>query len=77
MLVRFHWLETAVGWLLMAGIGAGLVTLWLAPIAVSLGFAVLISHWSSKPLASNSALSSIMETQERCAPSKIITACYA
>ncbi|MEP0941309.1 MAG: glucans biosynthesis glucosyltransferase MdoH [Rhizobiaceae bacterium] len=77
MLVRFHWLETVVGWLLMAGIGAGLVTLWLAPIAVSLGFAVLISHWSSKPLASNSALSSIMETQERCAPSKIITACYA
>jgi membrane glycosyltransferase len=77
MLVRFHWLETIVGGLLIAGISAGLVTLWLAPIAVSLGCAVLISHWSSKPLSSTSALSSIMETQERRAPSKIITACYA
>ena len=76
MLIRFHWLETLVGSLLIAGIVAGLVTLWLAPIAISLGSAVLISHWSSKPLASNSALSSIMETPERRAPPPIIRSCY-
>lgn len=75
-LFRFHWLETTVGALLIAGIAAGVVSLWLVPIAISLGSAVLISHWFSKTLPTKAAMASIMETQERRAPARIITACY-
>ena len=77
MLARFHWLETTVGTLLVAGIFAGIVSLWLAPIAASLASSILISHLLSRDLSKKPSLSSIMETEERRAPPQIITACYA
>lgn len=77
MLARFHWLETVVGALLVFGIFAGIVSLWLVPIAASLISSIFISHWFSKDLSGQSALSGIMETEERRSPSRIITACYA
>ncbi len=77
VLARFHWLETCVGTLLGIGIGAGIVSLWLVPIAASLASSILISHLFSKHLSNKSVLSTIMETEERRAPPRIITACYA
>ncbi len=41
--LRYHCLETVIGVGLMVGIVAGLVTLWLLPIAISLAFAVPLS----------------------------------
>ncbi|KNG92784.1 glucans biosynthesis glucosyltransferase MdoH [Pseudaestuariivita atlantica] len=40
---KFHALETVSGWLLMLGMGLGVVSLWLLPIAISLAFAVPLS----------------------------------
>ncbi|MEP1207550.1 MAG: glucans biosynthesis glucosyltransferase MdoH [Rhizobiaceae bacterium] len=77
MLARFHWLETTVGALLVGGILAGVVSLWLAPIAASLASSIVISRLFSKDLSDKSSLSAIMETEERHAPPNIITACYA
>ena len=45
-LAKFHWLETAIGLLLCAGMATGLVTLWLAPIALSLVLAIPLSALS-------------------------------
>ncbi len=45
-LLRFHWIETTVGVLLLAGLGAGLVSWWLTPIIVSLVLAVPLSALS-------------------------------
>ncbi|NKB50861.1 MAG: glucans biosynthesis glucosyltransferase MdoH [Rhizobiaceae bacterium] len=77
MLARFHWLETVVGLLLVIGISAGIVSLWLVPIAASLASSIFISHLFSKNLSRRSALAALMETEERRAPPQIITACYA
>ncbi|PWE34371.1 glucans biosynthesis glucosyltransferase MdoH [Maritimibacter sp. 55A14] len=44
--LAFHWLETFAGALLLAGMAAGVVTLWLAPIALSLAAAVPLSMMS-------------------------------
>ncbi|XDA97729.1 glucans biosynthesis glucosyltransferase MdoH [Sulfitobacter sp. LCG007] len=46
-LIRFHWPETLIGILLAIGLFAGLVSLWLIPIAVSLCLAVPLSALSS------------------------------
>ena len=46
-LIRFHWVETLVGVLLMSGLLAGLVTLWLLPIMISLLLAVPLSALSA------------------------------
>lgn len=42
-LLKFHALETLMGWLLVAGMVQGLVTLWLLPITISLAGAVILS----------------------------------
>ncbi|MEX0366828.1 MAG: glucans biosynthesis glucosyltransferase MdoH, partial [Ruegeria sp.] len=39
-LVKFHWIESLIGGLLFLGLGTGLVSWWLIPIAASLAFAV-------------------------------------
>ena len=77
LLLRFHGLETCIGLMLMSGIFAGVISLWLAPIAVSLLCAVPVSHWFSKPGTQMPATSRLMETEERRAPPPIIRACYA
>lgn len=43
VLAKFHALESVSGALLLAGIGAGIVSLWLLPIAVSLTLAIPLS----------------------------------
>ncbi|WP_043768259.1 glucans biosynthesis glucosyltransferase MdoH [Roseivivax isoporae] len=45
-LVRFHWLETALGAVLLAGMFAGLLSAWLTPVAASLAGAVVLSRLS-------------------------------
>ncbi len=45
-LVKFHWVETLFGLLLLAGLMAGLVSLWLLPIMASLVLAVPLSALS-------------------------------
>ncbi|KIC51481.1 glucosyl transferase family 2 [Tateyamaria sp. ANG-S1] len=50
-LVQFHWIESLIGGLLFVGLGMGLVSWWLIPIAVSLAFAVPLSGFSAYPLA--------------------------
>ncbi|MFK7878220.1 glucans biosynthesis glucosyltransferase MdoH [Roseobacter sp.] len=52
-LMRFHWVETALGFLLLVGLGAGLVSLWLIPIVASLCLAVPLSALSAVPLPSS------------------------
>ena len=44
--VKFHWMETLFGLLLLAGLIAGLVSLWLLPIMASLVLAVPLSALS-------------------------------
>ncbi|MEL7100594.1 MAG: glucans biosynthesis glucosyltransferase MdoH [Pseudomonadota bacterium] len=46
-LLAFHWVETLLGAVLVFGIGAGLVSLWLMPIAASLLLAVPLSALSA------------------------------
>ncbi len=46
-LLRFHWVETALGIVLTAGLLSGLVSLWLIPIAASLLLAVPLSALSA------------------------------
>ncbi len=53
-LIKFHLVETLVGFSLLFGMGAGLVSLWLLPIAFSLAGAVLLSAVSGLNLADKS-----------------------
>ncbi|MEO9575217.1 MAG: glucans biosynthesis glucosyltransferase MdoH [Tateyamaria sp.] len=46
-LIQFHWIETAIGTLLLAGLLSGLVSLWLLPIMISLLLAVPLSALSA------------------------------
>ena len=46
-LIQFHWIETVIGGLLLVGLMAGLVSLWLLPIMTSLLFAVPLSALSA------------------------------
>ncbi|MEM8653429.1 MAG: glucans biosynthesis glucosyltransferase MdoH [Pseudomonadota bacterium] len=57
-LIKFHWIESLLGALLVLGLSAGLVSWWLIPITVSLAFAVPLSALSAYPLA-QSRLSSL------------------
>ena len=50
VLLRFHWLETLLGLILVAGLVSGLVSLWLIPIAASLILAVPLSSLSAVPV---------------------------
>lgn len=52
-LIRFHWLETALGLLLSVGLAAGLVSLWLLPIVISLLMAIPLSALSAVPITSD------------------------
>ncbi|MEO0400921.1 MAG: glucans biosynthesis glucosyltransferase MdoH [Pseudomonadota bacterium] len=49
-LLAFHWVETVVGVLLLAGLLAGLVSWWLVPIMASLVLAVPLSALSARTL---------------------------
>jgi membrane glycosyltransferase len=51
-LAKFHWLETVVGALLLTGMGLGVVSLWLLPIAFSLAAAIPLSALSGVNLRS-------------------------
>ncbi len=51
MLIKFHWVETLFGLLLLAGLMAGLISLWLLPIMFSLVLAVPLSALSALNLA--------------------------
>lgn len=46
-LVKFHWVETVLGLLLLAGLLAGLISWWLIPIMISLVLAVPLSALSA------------------------------
>ena len=50
-LLKFHWAETALGLILVTGLGTGLVSLWLLPIALRLVLAVPLSAVSSVNIA--------------------------
>jgi membrane glycosyltransferase len=50
-MLRFHWVETALGTVLVGGLASGLVSWWLTPIALSLVLAVPLSALSSLPVA--------------------------
>ncbi|MEM1374726.1 MAG: glucans biosynthesis glucosyltransferase MdoH [Pseudomonadota bacterium] len=49
--LRFHWMELALGIGLVAGISASLMSLWLGPIALSLVLAPLLSKLSEVEVA--------------------------
>ncbi|MEQ6250156.1 glucans biosynthesis glucosyltransferase MdoH [Sulfitobacter sp. HNIBRBA3233] len=50
-LLGFHWVETALGLVLLAGLFAGLISLWLVPIVASLVLAVPLSALSGRDIA--------------------------
>ncbi|QFT57558.1 Glucans biosynthesis glucosyltransferase H [Sulfitobacter sp. THAF37] len=62
MLISFHWLETLLGLLLLSGLAAGLVSLWLVPIVFSLVMAVPLSALSSVNLANRASHGLRMES---------------
>ncbi|WP_299415416.1 glucans biosynthesis glucosyltransferase MdoH [uncultured Sulfitobacter sp.] len=45
-LLKFHWIETVLGTILLSGLVAGLISLWLVPIMLSLLLAVPLSAMS-------------------------------
>ncbi len=45
-LIKFHWIETLLGAVLLTGLAAGLISLWLLPIMISLLLAVPLSALS-------------------------------
>lgn len=49
-LLRFHWIETALGSALLLGMATGYVSFWLIPIMASLVLAVPLSRLSGMPL---------------------------
>ncbi|MGC1497007.1 MAG: glucans biosynthesis glucosyltransferase MdoH [Sulfitobacter sp.] len=51
MLVKFHWVETLFGLLLLSGLLAGLISYWLIPIVFSLVLAVPLSALSALNIA--------------------------
>lgn len=62
--LAFHAVETVIGAALLIGMSAGLVTLWLLPIAVSLAAAVPLSLVSGYKLTSRQWLSRQLGTAE-------------
>jgi membrane glycosyltransferase len=65
VLFKFHWLETLIGVLLLSGMVAGVVTLWLLPIAISLAASVGLSALSGVDLEARRWLHRQMSTPER------------
>ncbi|MEL6639909.1 MAG: glucans biosynthesis glucosyltransferase MdoH [Pseudomonadota bacterium] len=76
-MAKFHLVETVMGWLLVAGMVQGLVTLWLLPIAVSLAGAVLLSALSGVNLGAKRWSSRQMGTPEHLNAPEIIRAAMA
>lgn len=76
-MVRFHWLESVAGLGLLAGMGAGIVSIWLLPIAVSLAFAVPLSALSGLRLTRFRATERALGTPEVYAAPAIIRAAMA
>ncbi len=75
VMLKFHIVETIMGWLLIAGMVEGLVTYWLLPIAVSLAGAVVLSALSGLHLGAKGWSGRQMGTPEHLnAPSIIRTA---
>ncbi len=58
-LAAFHWVETMLGILLLAGLLAGLVSWWLFPIMASLLLAVPLSALSARPASAMSRVLSL------------------
>ncbi|MEM6276974.1 MAG: glucans biosynthesis glucosyltransferase MdoH [Pseudomonadota bacterium] len=48
---RFHWIELSLGVALVSGIAGGAMSFWLAPIALSLSFAPILSKLSEVEVA--------------------------
>lgn len=76
-LMKFHVLETLAGVAMIAGMIAGLVSLWLLPIAISLAFAVPLSALSGLRLTQFKATRRAMGTPEVYAAPAIIRAAKA
>ena len=71
-LLRFHWLETVTGALLVTGLVTGMVSLWLMPIAASLILAVPLSMLSAFNLAKRTKSAFRLDTPETLAEPAII-----
>ena len=52
-LIKFHWVEMVLGLVLLSGLMAGLVSLWLVPIVASLVLAVPLSALSGVQISQN------------------------
>ncbi len=72
-LLRFHWLETAMGVILTLMLASQLVSIWLLPVAGSLLLAVPISSLTGRTIKTGSLFSSLLTTKENWAPSRILT----
>lgn len=76
-MARFHVLETVAGVAMISGMVAGIVSLWLLPIAISLAFAVPLSALSGLRVTRFRATSRAMGTPEIYAAPPIIRAAMA
>lgn len=76
-LLKFHALETVAGAALLSGMVAGIVSIWLLPIAVSLAFAVPLSALSGLRLTRFRATARAMGTPEVYAAPAIIRSAKA
>ncbi len=77
MLLKFHALETVAGAALLSGMLAGIVSIWLLPIAVSLAFAVPLSALSGLRLTQFRATARALGTPEVYAAPAIIRSAKA
>lgn len=62
ILLKFHWIETVLGLVLITGLTAGLISLWLLPIALSLVLAVPLSALSALNLVDRAPKSLAMNS---------------
>lgn len=63
-LLRFHWIETALGALMIVGLWSGVVSMWLLPIALSLTLAVPLSMLSACDISRMRLRSGRLETPQ-------------
>ncbi len=76
-LIKFHGFETAIGALLTLGLGLGLVSLWLLPIAASLLLSVPLSALGSLDLSRWARGGFRLETPQSLFEPPIVTRAYA
>ncbi|KIN61874.1 Glucans biosynthesis glucosyltransferase H [Sulfitobacter noctilucicola] len=76
-LAKYHWVETVFGLLLVAGLSAGLVSLWLLPIAASLVLAVPLSALSSVKLSLNAPYGLALNSPNTLRPPAIVAQAQA